>query len=896
MRIGGSSKRATLYRRPSRQSGRERERGGSLRKGFSLGGGTPGRRLLRLLVALVLVLLLMERAADPRVYRNFFAALGAPLKETKPVVFSKGPPVDVASEDRGEVRKPDALKTPPTIDEIQRVSDGTIWSAGDASVFYSLLACAQSKWYVPYGTEAQFVGYGALADQGDWYRGKTVALHGQAVRCEPHQAKQNEVGIERYWLVWLRPLDGSDRPVMVYVAELPTELQKLTQTGVDLSGPEVLAQGVYLRRHLYQADKGSQLAPVIVGHVELLAAGLGDGNAVANASGVAGEGRSEMGSGRLVIAIVLAAVVGLGGGIWLMVRTLRSEREQRTLRRKSQKVVLEDLPKLLLLALVWSTIGGISEPLWFFTAPKASANQPTSKALRTAQAQPETKTPQEEPSDAEQSGDESVPATVTSEDVGQEIGSPKVSAGAVGLLELLPGFDSQRLMGLAERLANTTSSSAESQLAVSEAAKLIWAFKRLPENVFVEARATDLAVASGFQESTVGEPILGHPIWYGQLEGTVQRMGRIDLVAQDRELLEMDSIALSVLAAKAGVPDWEPAQRILVLTDRSPVVLSVEEFVGQDVVVEGLAIRASPETTVVFAGRVRRVGDEVPADWPTGWKLLDSTGFDCRELMVVASNMRRPLKSDESRAFYGVLAAADKLGRALQSEGANFDGAPMAVGLDLLLRSPEKEIGAWIELDLETVRLTRVVVDKPEWRALIGRDHYWQIDTFGTLPSGLRIELPVEGKAESLTFQNRFPVSVVAAQLPSWLEKQLGEGLEEIGSVSGAELEIGMRMLRAPVGFKGFFYRLWSYQSEFVDRAGGRQIAPLLIAAELESLTPAEGIQENGAAWIGWVMGTLLLVALAVTAVVLVRAERKDTKLSARRRQKMASEIDLDLQ
>lgn len=265
---------------------------------------TPAnRRIFRLALMLVLVLLLMQQASDPDVYRRFFGAMGAPLDavpseshrppgpershiseaeaieslQVAPGAPQTGTPlagtvervddetrrrlsaslaalrrgeephevvegetwdrlvqtVAEAAAKEGEINPETlaaALRSPGSPDAkalLQRlqagldasywttVSDATIWQPGDALAFYRLLEKGGQFEEPP-----TRVGYLSLSDQPLVYRGRPVAIEGDVARVEPQRAPANEFGVEDYWLVWLRPADGSDRPVMVYAAEI----------------------------------------------------------------------------------------------------------------------------------------------------------------------------------------------------------------------------------------------------------------------------------------------------------------------------------------------------------------------------------------------------------------------------------------------------------------------------------------------------------------------------------------------------------------------------------------------------------------------------------------------------------------------------------------------------
>jgi hypothetical protein len=412
--------------------------------------------LFRLVILLALVLLLMREAADPQVYRNFFAAVGAPLAAemapqqiANPSITSIPSPSTVPGD--GQHVTPDANRTVANslgetarvtvnrhaegekvadfapdnfaaivaqlgadgVDRLSRylatrrrtpqndetastapdatlismldsasaatempsadwssilrgpdgdavrgefqsaldrryltaVSDATIWMPQDANAFYRWLEIGTDAAMEGKGPAVN-VGFVSLLDQPAVYRGQRVALVGQTVRVEAVPAAENPFGVQRYWLVWVRPEDGSERPVMGYCVDLPPQLDEIPATGVTSDGPRVILDGVFLRRHLYQSSKGSELSPVIVGQVRMF-----DTEPAPTAS-LALQNGSTLG-GRMLWLIGIAAMVGMGSTVAIAWYTARVGRWRRQLRVRglsnpaeflSQNVTTDDRP------------------------------------------------------------------------------------------------------------------------------------------------------------------------------------------------------------------------------------------------------------------------------------------------------------------------------------------------------------------------------------------------------------------------------------------------------------------------------------------------------------------------------------------------------------------------
>jgi hypothetical protein len=291
---------------------------------------------------------------------------------------------------------------------------------------------------------------------------------------------------------------------------------------------------------------------------------------------------------------------------------------------------------------------------------------------------------------------------------------------------------------------------------------------------------------------------------------------------------------------------------------------------------EGRPLIAAAASVKWYPTALDRVAD-------VGLALLGRHQVDVRALDDVAASQQQPLQSSEREIFYSMLRAADRL-------AGEQTPPPTATPVSVLLRDAAQLAGHWVRVPLDSVRLTRVVVEDPEVRAWLGQDHYWQIDAMGELDD-LIVTIEVEnangksngGAPEPVTFANRYPVSVVSLRLPDRLQAALE------ASAGG---EAAVAMLRRRMVVEGFYYRLWSYDTEYMRRqAGHQQFGPLLIASQI-SLPPVETGDPRGAAMIGWGAAIAFLVGLVALAVGLWRAGRRDAEATRRRRAQQAEEVE----
>ena len=217
-----------------------------------------------------------------------------------------------------------------------------------------------------------------------------------------------------------------------------------------------------------------------------------------------------------------------------------------------------------------------------------------------------------------------------------------------------------------------------------------------------------------------------------------------------------------------------------------------------------------------------RLGWFPKASSTIGWQLLRQSGVDISLLPELGARNRRPLMSEDSDAFYSMLAAAARLQDDVEKP------SPATILPVTLLKGSSELAGQWIRMNLETVQVTRIAITDLKRQAELGSDHYFQIDAVGDLGNVVvRIERADGDDGPPATFNNRYPVSLVIRDLPEFLSDRIRdqEGSDAIVS-----------RIRMQVRVDGFFFRLWSYSTDFMNQhGGGEQFGPLLIASEIHS-------------------------------------------------------------
>lgn len=239
---------------------------------------SANRRLFRMILALGLVLIVMQRAGDPKVYRMFFPE----LQQTTAVQDELLAPSDSVSSDRSDSVDATSRRA-DRIDDLtedaallESVNTGALWTKADQPAFYRLLSTGGEMKQL--AKPPQQTGALSLLTQADVYLKSNVLIIGRLGRVEQIAAEANDFGVTKYYQLWIDPSDASGQPVTCYCERLMPSLKPyLGQTLID-DGPTVHVEGVYLKRIAYAAKAGSQLAPAIVGRITAGPAAVSSGS------------------------------------------------------------------------------------------------------------------------------------------------------------------------------------------------------------------------------------------------------------------------------------------------------------------------------------------------------------------------------------------------------------------------------------------------------------------------------------------------------------------------------------------------------------------------------------------------------------------------------------------
>lgn len=460
--------------------------------------------------------------------------------------------------------------------------------------------------------------------------------------------------------------------------------------------------------------------------------------------------------------------------------------------------------------------------------------------------------------------------------------------------DLLPGIDAGKLFEVkAWWAANSGNVKGDGQTDASQSpakstpvplsmAKLAWRVARLSDEL-LDARA---------QENQAVSDLL--PLQVVKLSGKANRIRRVKLGDQMADLLEFESmwlidVDLSEPSKAEGEANQDsdaqesPVSATVICRD-IPNLWTKLPTLEQQISAAAIFVAGGNEERPLFvAPRLRwfpgRQATDNPkakrgATVPAGWALLGEQGYNASMFDMIIGRNRKSLSSAESPAFYNMLRSASKL----PTEGLPD---PLAIGPQQMFDKLQSSfhVGEFIRLRMETARIQ--LVQDAKFTNLLGQDHYWEVDAFADL-GNVRIEL--ESESGPIKFGHRYPVTLTMLELPPFLKALV----QRNGSI-----EKVMLMHKTMIEADGFFYRLWSYDTDFVgSRGGDRQIGPLVVAA---SVRPFDSpVSEVSVQAIGWIAATIFLLGLALVFVYAMVTGTRDKSARKVRQQTLPTDLSLD--
>jgi hypothetical protein len=221
-----------------------------------------------------------------------------------------------------------------------------------------------------------------------------------------------------------------------------------------------------------------------------------------------------------------------------------------------------------------------------------------------------------------------------------------------------------------------------------------------------------------------------------------------------------------------------------------------------------------------------------------GWDLAN------RDIMQRLQSPAQPISRQEEVGLFSLMRIASETRDSL-ADDARFKATTVAQivksSLSASSKSKPRPTLLWIEGNVRVVRVTRIAIDLPVQQAVLGKDHYFQLDCFAEI-GNMTFEIPTE--TEPIIYAGEYPITCVAIELPSWLAAYQGIDIEPSGAGIGSNDAFGSETINADIFFprvrgklSGWFYRFWSYRTqEMTDRLGvkHRQVTPLIVISDLQ--------------------------------------------------------------
>lgn len=148
------------------------------------------------------------------------------------------------------------------------VQDDTVSRPEDSDAWFGLLAALRKASPTELSQPVPEVTYLQLFKQPQDYRGELVRIRGRIKRAKPIESRENLYGIDKQYILWLEPSDGSPTPIVVYTLQLPEGFPSLDQPNLDDGytklWEDVEINGYFLKRWAYRAHDGINTVPLLL--------------------------------------------------------------------------------------------------------------------------------------------------------------------------------------------------------------------------------------------------------------------------------------------------------------------------------------------------------------------------------------------------------------------------------------------------------------------------------------------------------------------------------------------------------------------------------------------------------------------------------------------------------
>tara|TARA_R110002049_G_scaffold2750_2_gene21388 strand:+ start:92627 stop:94015 length:1389 start_codon:yes stop_codon:yes gene_type:complete len=451
------------------------------------------------------------------------------------------------------------------------------------------------------------------------------------------------------------------------------------------------------------------------------------------------------------------------------------------------------------------------------------------------------------------------------------LAQPNETLRGQSAIPLLSGFDEQRIENVFPIRDEPTA---------GEAGKLVYRLQRIAPATLRELNTQREMKANDSESDDVKLRTDDVKLRTGDvvsMEGVIEEIGTWPIPRRLVEFLEIAELQEVLIRQSDG-------SGVRIIT--TGLVTDAAE--GDRVAGIGIALSADDDATdpdsneddskAVAAGRLQWFPRAASSE---GVAMLTDKGVDAAGLADLASRDRRPLAAEDADVFYPVMRAAAELA----SAQASTITTPQSVDPVPLLRDPNAYGGHWLRMTLGTVRVTRIAVTDDRRREQLGSDHYFQIDASGDLGNVVvSIARPDGDAGPPIQFENTYPVSLVTRTLPTFLRDAIVQQ-EGAGAIT--------TMISRPIQVDGFFLRLWSYESDFMQRkGGGKQFGPLIVASRFTDLDPGTS-DPAGVRVIGWIAAVAIILALVGTAVWARVTSSHDRRIRRKRKNQESEQLRL---
>ncbi|MFM7932443.1 MAG: hypothetical protein ACKO9Q_32395, partial [Pirellula sp.] len=186
--------------------------------------------------------------------------------------------------------------------------------------------------------------------------------------------------------------------------------------------------------------------------------------------------------------------------------------------------------------------------------------------------------------------------------------------------------------------------------------------------------------------------------------------------------------------------------------------------------------------------------------------------------------------------------------------------------------SLKRTVGERVRARVQVRRIQRVDVRNPQHQAWLGSNHYYQLDGVADIgPS--RIEVKYGKDFEPISYEREFPITLVAAGLPSWILADpttlgaQGQSLEANTDLDTSSSIVWSTKIRVDV--MGYAYRVWRFRTPQVSAATqdtGYQQAPMMIVDRWElSQGPSLDDEKNQQSKLS--MGSIVTTIIGLAAI-----------------------------